>query len=369
MKSFQWDKNYETGIKSVDEQHLYLVELVNRYGSLITEHNVSPEDVEQALAELTNYTLYHFHEEESLMRKVGIATQHFETHHAQHQQFVTDIKEFSTALFNRDNEDLIKRLLEYLIQWLVYHILGSDQNMANQIHAIRNGKTPEEAYLLEEREHESAVGPLLTSLQMLFEQVSERNRELIRLNQSLEAKVKERTRQLMLANEKLEKLTYVDVLTELPNRRYALKELDDLWEQAAMSDKPLSCMLIDVDKFKEVNDTSGHDAGDNVLITLAERLRKNFRPQDTVCRLGGDEFLVICPDIGLDGAVELAEHVLGNIQQIRMQYGTYCWKGSISMGVAERCPEMANSRELIKAADNAVYKAKHLGRNQVCSCS
>ena len=366
MKSFQWDENFETGIKDVDDQHRYLVELVNKYGDLIAENTVSQDDAKKALSELTGYTTYHFHEEEVLMHKAGIATQHFEIHREQHQKFIDDINEFAVAINNSSRENLLRQLLEYLIQWLVCHILGSDQNMARQISAIEDGLEATEAYSREEREHKAAVGPLLTALQTLFEQVSERNKELIFLNQSLEKKVEQRTKQLSLANQRLEVLSYTDVLTQLPNRRYALRELDQLWEESVEKNKPMACMLIDVDKFKEVNDTSGHDAGDEVLVKLSERFLNNFRKEDTVCRLGGDEFLAICPGLNLTDALELANHVLGNVNQIRMRYGDYCWEGSISVGVSERRQEMTDSRELIKAADNAVYKAKSLGRNQVC---
>ena len=122
--------------------------------------------------------------------------------------------------------------MKFLIYWLAYHILGSDQSMARQIRAIRAGHTPADAYLTEERMKEGAVEPLLRALNGLFRQVSERNRELLQLNQTLEARVEERTRELAAANEQLEIIALTDVLTGLPNRRHAMRCLDQAWKQS-----------------------------------------------------------------------------------------------------------------------------------------
>lgn len=366
MQSFQWDKNFETGIKEVDEQHLYLVQLVNRYGELIAENDFSIDEAKKALHEVTEYTSYHFHKEEILMKRAGISSIHFEEHHQSHQKFINDLKEFSGSL-QLKSEDLSKQLLDFLIQWLVYHILGSDQNMARQVSAIESGLSPDEAYGNEEREHDEAIGPLLKALKTLFEQVSARNKELILLNQSLEEKVELRTQELSLANKKLEELSYSDALTQLPNRRYAMQEIANQWEKALLTKQPLVCMIIDVDKFKEVNDNCGHDAGDIVLVDLSKVLKANYRSQDSVCRLGGDEFIVICPGLNLHQGLELACAVHNEVKKIRLPYDDYCWEGSISVGVAVLSESTTDVSDLIKLADDSVYLAKHSGKNCVKS--
>lgn len=187
MRSFQWDENFETGIKEVDEQHLYLVELVNKYGELTAKNNFSLDDARQALKELADYTSYHFFEEETLMRREGISEVHFLEHQLSHRKFVSDLNELSQSMQLNSN-DVSRRLLDFLVHWLVYHILGSDKNMARQLEAIKQGALPREAFENEERVHDEAVTLLLNSLKTLFEQVSERNKELIQLNQSLEEK-------------------------------------------------------------------------------------------------------------------------------------------------------------------------------------
>ncbi|UGA56231.1 GGDEF domain-containing protein [Vibrio sp. VB16] len=364
MQSFQWDKNFETGIKEVDEQHLYLVKLVNKYGELTTQNDFSILEAKRALKELSDYTSYHFHEEENLMKRVGISQGHFEGHCQSHQKFIDDVKEFSESL-RLESDDLSKQLLDFLVQWLVYHILGSDQNMARQLIAIENGLSSAQAFENEEREHDEAIGPLLTALKTLFEQVSARNKELILLNLSLEDKVEQRTQELSLANEMLQELSYSDTLTKLPNRRFAMREISMQWDKARAEQLPLVCMLVDVDKFKQVNDTCGHDAGDAVLVELSTVLKRSFRPQDSVCRLGGDEFIVICPEIDLQQGLALAQTVHEQVNKIRLPYDGYCWEGSISVGVAALCESTKDVSDLIKLADDSVYMAKNAGKNCV----
>ncbi|WED23980.1 bacteriohemerythrin [Vibrio sp. JC009] len=364
MQSFQWDRSFETGIPDVDKQHKYLVELVNKYSSMTTGQQYSPEEGAKILNELTEYTLYHFQEEERMMIRCGIAGEHLREHIAAHKKFVLDLKEFVDT-FESYSEEQSTQLLDFLINWLVYHILGSDQNMARQLDAIDKGMDPKQAFVDEEREHDEAVGPLLKALKAMFEQISERNKELILLNQSLEDKVDQRTQELSEANRKLEKLSLTDSLTQLPNRRYAMNSISQHWEEAKNQSAPLACMLLDVDLFKEVNDSAGHDAGDDLLKTLAATFMSKYREEDEVCRLGGDEFLVICPGLDLEHAQRLANTVLARVQAIRKQYNGYCWQGSVSIGVAELSDAMTNSGELIKAADESVYLAKESGKNCV----
>ena len=266
-----------------------------------------------------------------------------------------------------EHTDRAKPLLQFLICWLAYHILGSDKGMAKQLAAIEAGHSAEVAYLAEERSKDSAVEPLVNALSGLFQQVSERNRELFQLNQTLEARVVERTRELALANEQLEEIALTDVLTGLPNRRHALRRLTQAWLESDTDRLPLACMLIDADGFKRVNDTHGHDAGDRVLREVARNLRYGVRTDDVVCRLGGDEFLVICPGTPKEGALLLAEKLRASMEELCVPVGNGEWRGSISIGCAVRKEGMDSIDALMKAADEGVYAAKRRGRNCVAA--
>ena len=288
-----------------------------------------------------------------------------------------------------------ENLLRFLVAWLAYHILGTDQAMARQIKEIQSGMTHEEAYARHERLIDGAMEPIVTALNELFHQISERNRQLVRLNESLETKVAERTgelskanaelvavvakleeeklaslrlsRELEGANRRLHEMSMTDVFTGLPNRRHAISRLEDEWQGALAKGTPLSCMMIDADGFKQINDNYGHDAGDAVLKALARELLHSVRSDDAVCRLGGDEFLVICPRTPLEGAFHLAEEMRLAVNRMRVDVNGGQWLGSISVGVAVGTDAMPLPEHLLKAADNAVYIAKRRGRNCVAT--
>jgi diguanylate cyclase (GGDEF)-like protein len=265
------------------------------------------------------------------------------------------------------NRDAAKSLLQFLTHWLAYHILGEDQFMAKQIAPIQSGCRPEDAYLDDAPTKDPATDTLLSALNGLFEQVSERNRELVQLTKTLEDRVAERTLALTDANQRLVDLANTDALTGLPNRRYALRSLALEWDAAIRNGAPLACMMIDVDGFKDVNDTYGHDAGDAVLRALATQLQHAVRTDDIVCRLGGDEFLIICASTPLDGAMQLAEAIRQEVAALRVPAGAGEWRGSISVGVASRTAAMSGLEDLIRVADLGVYVAKRNGRNCVAT--
>jgi len=174
-----------------------------------------------------------------------------------------------------------------------------------------------------------------------------------------------KTLALSMANQKLGELALTDVLTGLPNRRYAMETLSHLWEQSNKNKTPLACMMIDADDFKQINDKFGHDAGDSVLRELAKELQYAVHTDDIACRLGGDEFLIILPNTDKQGAMNIAKNTHARIAIMKIKVIGGAWKGSISVGVAVKTESMKNLEELIKAADRGVYAAKDAGRNCV----
>ena len=161
-------------------------------------------------------------------------------------------------------------------------------------------------------------------------------------------------------------LAVVDPLTGLNNRRYFESHLGALVGQAADRGRPLSLMILDIDHFKGVNDTYGHEAGDRVLKGFAERVRKVIRVPDLVCRLGGEEFVIVMPDTNLEVAAKIAERVRAEVERDRFALAA---DGSrigvtVSIGLAERDHDSEPER-LFRRADRALYRSKSSGRNRV----
>ena len=160
-----------------------------------------------------------------------------------------------------------------------------------------------------------------------------------------------------------------DTLTGLYNRRYMTNQANALVKRAALGGQPVSALLVDIDHFKRINDTFGHDAGDEVLREFAVRLATNVRAIDLACRYGGEEFVVIMPDTQLKDALRIAErlrlHVSGS--PFRAPGLTEPLTVTISVGVACTLGDSDTQEALLKRADAAVYEAKAHGRNQVVS--
>lgn len=364
MESFVWGSQYETGIVEVDEQHQSLVGLINRFGGQLAQNVVNDGQLEDIFIELADYAREHFDDEERLMREANIDSRHLNSHIEDHTSFLEEVTSIYKQ-YQKKNDDNGDSLLKFLLYWLAYHILGADKNMAKQLDAIKRGYSPGRAFENEEQGASDSTEPLLAALNGLFQQVSLRNKELVELNLTLEDKVASRTKELEQALSDLEIVASTDVLTELPNRRHGLHKFHTLWKESQENSQPLSCMMIDADGFKSINDTYGHDAGDIVLQTLARELRHSVRSDDVVCRLGGDEFLIVCPNTDLKGALHLAELTRKKIADLQVEAGSGFWHGSISVGVAARQSSTENLEELLKVADESVYLAKQAGRNCV----
>lgn len=369
MESFLWDACFVTGLETVDAQHHYLVDLINQFGDLLMQpQGASTEAIEVLFAELSRYAKYHFCEEEALMTSAQLETRHLVHHVNEHAQFLRDLH-YLHAEMAANKTGAPNALLQYLSNWLAYHILGSDQLMAGAMKAIAAGVPAREAYLAFTKDRDPATATLLQAMSRLIEQVSERSRALFELNRTLEARVAERTRELSNMNEQLESMAMTDVLTGLPNRRHALQILEQEWKKCAQHGTALSCMVVDADGFKQVNDSYGHDAGDGVLRALSRCMKQAVRTDDVVCRLGGDEFLIVCMHTALAGAMTSAEKVRQDVSELRVPAGNGHWLGSVSIGVAQARPSHSTlgMEAWLKTADEAVYVAKRNGRNCVAT--
>jgi two-component system, cell cycle response regulator len=164
-------------------------------------------------------------------------------------------------------------------------------------------------------------------------------------------------------------LAVTDALTGLHNRRYMYGQLEALAQRAAKGGAPVACLLLDLDHFKKINDSFGHDVGDEVLREFAVRLASNVRAIDLPCRYGGEEFVTIMPDTPLDHALRIAERIRGYVSgsPFRVAQGSELLTVTISIGVAVMSGPGDTCEALLKRADEALYEAKAAGRNRVIS--
>ena len=172
--------------------------------------------------------------------------------------------------------------------------------------------------------------------------------------------------ELAVAHRRLEQDALTDVLTGLPNRRYLIDRLAHDWAAARRGGTPLACMVVDIDHFKTVNDTYGHDVGDEVLRVVASVLQRHVRGTDVVCRFGGEEFVVISAT-DFDSAVQFAERLRSAIEHELPGVCPISQPVTVSIGVDVRSPNTRSPEALLKAADEGLFLAKRSGRNCVAS--
>ncbi len=189
-----------------------------------------------------------------------------------------------------------------------------------------------------------------------------REQQLLRQEQE---ELRRRLLELSVANQHAQEASLTDVLTGLYNRRHAMKRLAQEWAEAERGHRPLCALMLDIDYFKAVNDSCGHDVGDTVLRQVADILRAFSRAPDVPCRFGGEEFLLLAPDTALKGALQLAERIRSAVEKTALVATGIPLHLTVSIGVAEKISSCATVDQLVKAADEALYRAKQNGRNRV----
>ncbi|TRZ99223.1 MAG: diguanylate cyclase [Rhodocyclaceae bacterium] len=458
MDFFFWNKSFEVGIPSIDSQHRRLVELINALAAAITEGGKLP-DVRSLFGQLMDYAAEHFSDEEKLMATCPLSEAEKELHRQAHQGFVDKARSIM------EHPDLLQaeaaeQVLEFLITWLISHILGSDKKFAR---TLVPGQTAEAGSPLVE------VSPVvrmllgaLTETERRFRLITDQTPVLIwvadakgvrgffnrtladfvgidaesigdadwidrmhpedrpgylamirrmlasrqageseyrlrrydghyhwflekilpridagnvfmgltasatdistlkkaqallsRTNQELEQEVARRTAQL-------EQLMLTDPLTGIGNRRLLTRRLAEETTRAQRYQRPLSAIFFDLDHFKRINDAYGHAAGDTVLAGVAESLKSCLREYDLLGRFGGEEFVVLLPETGIEDALQVAERMRVDVAGMRLPQIPETI--TVSAGLAEWTQD-ETGEDLLKRSDRALYRAKQAGRN------
>ncbi len=169
-------------------------------------------------------------------------------------------------------------------------------------------------------------------------------------------------------NEKLHELSVTDTLTGLFNRLYFTKRFAYEFQRAMRYNIKLSCVMLDIDHFKDVNDTYGHQMGDEVLKGVADALKAGLRRVDLLARYGGEEIVIVLPETDLERAVHVAERLRESVSEMEHREGDKAVRVTCSMGVSALPNEKVQDCDgLLKLADEALYEAKEGGRNKVCA--
>jgi diguanylate cyclase (GGDEF)-like protein len=210
------------------------------------------------------------------------------------------------------------------------------------------------------------LGLLTHAFNHMTARLAQSQAEVANYQRTLEEKVAQRTRELEVATAHAYKLAQHDILTGLPNRSLLNARLKQILAQAHRDGSHVACLFLDFDHFKRINDTLGHDAGDQLLQAIAQRLSAAVRETDTVSRLGGDEFVIVLPALdGENGAFEVST-VIQRVReafQAPFRLGDQMPTLTCSIGVAVYPRDAADAVTLIKHADTAMYAAKEAGRN------
>ncbi len=167
-------------------------------------------------------------------------------------------------------------------------------------------------------------------------------------------------------NDELKVASRIDGLTGLFNRRYWQERFEQAYKLAKRREKPSTALMLDIDHFKKVNDTYGHQAGDSVIQSLAHLIKRCVRETDLAGRYGGEEFAVILTDSAVDNAVTVAERLRRLAEHSQVEHEGQIIKFNISGGLAEFSPLCDSPMEWLERADQALYQAKQTGRNKYC---
>jgi diguanylate cyclase (GGDEF)-like protein len=213
------------------------------------------------------------------------------------------------------------------------------------------------------REIETLRNHSIHMVESIREAVAERDE----LNHQLEDRISQATLELTEANKKLSEHAHLDELTSLKNRRALQERLSRFDRRDPASYLPMQAVLFDVDKFKQINDTYGHDVGDQVLARVARAIESHTREMDLVVRYGGDEFLVVMPCCTSDNAYRRAEAIRESISSSPPVVNGQPVEVTLSIGIADQgsLDVTVEFSDMLKAADQAMYQSKEAGRNRI----
>ena len=258
---------------------------------------------------------------------------------------------------------IVAILIIFLVAAWMFYTLGLPLNrMTKHIRQISDGNLDIDEIRMGNRKDE--LGQLANAFNSMHDTIKRQIKELNAHREILEQEVKERTKDLEEVNKKLELISKTDELTGLPNRREMNENIANEMGRSARTHKPFCFIFIDIDHFKNINDTYGHACGDIILKSVAQTIRGLLRKYDVFARYGGEEFLTLLPETDLEGAAVVAERFRRQVERMTVRYADFTIKITITLGVAKFDDRLGADRS-IQMADKALYQGKEGGRNRV----
>lgn len=372
IEIFPWDENFNTGIALIDEQHRQLAQLLNKLSNYVA-YQSDLSGLHTIFDELTDYAVYHFDSEEKIWEKHFQGETMLAGHIEGHNRFTTTVMAMKNAKDDKPAEVVVAEVLEFLTHWLVSHILETDRYMAKIVLGLEDGNSIAEAKIHAKEEMRGStqvlVGIILSTYGNLANNTVQLIQEINRHKQTMR-ELQEADKAMKAALQQVEHLAFYCPLTQLPNRRLLLDRLTQAQKTNARDGVLGALLFLDLDKFKNLNDTLGHEMGDVLLQQVAQRLTDSVREVDTVARLGGDEFVILLerlsaiPAKATRMALGIAEKILTNIRKKYLLQNTQ-YHITFSIGITLVSSTVDGVEELLKQADIAMYEAKKSGRNTV----
>lgn len=254
---------------------------------------------------------------------------------------------------------ILALILSTRLQKTITHPILTIKNITNKI--SKGGD-----YTLRiQKNSDDELGDVIDSINHMLSEIQIRDLQLENHAETLEKKVTSRTKELESLTEQLRHQAYHDALTGLPNRSLFYERLEHAIAQASRSEQKHAILYIDLDGFKNINDTLGHEIGDKFLKQLTLRLQQVTRQSDTLCRLGGDEFTLIINNVSDREVINnIARQILENIMQ-PVECSQHQVSVTASIGVSRYPEDSESPSQLIMRADTAMYAAKNNGKNQI----
>lgn len=245
---------------------------------------------------------------------------------------------------------------------VVRGVLKPIQQLTRAAHSLATGRLDERVNI----QRRDELGQLAGAFNSMADQLSTSHGKLMKLNAELEDRVLQRTMALEQANKRLREMASRDSLTGLYNRRHFNDLLAQLFAESTRYRTELTCMMLDLDNFKRVNDSLGHQIGDRLLRLTADVIQQTIRESDVAVRYGGDEFVVLMPQTSPDEARSSAERILRRFRDDLARDVPEASIASLSIGLASREPDQpCEPAQLVQLSDEALYLAKAGGKNRI----